>query len=331
MKGCIGIVIALCLFGCIKEDPGPVDNTVHLAGFVTTPIVNATGANPVASYWKDGAYSALVADTIYSNVTSLHVDGSSVLIGGYRIINPTHQSVFWRDGNATVIEEACCDPIVASRNNNLFGVWHGKTGGLWFHKNGTSQRIMDTAYNIGPTDLALLGDDMYISGCSVWHDGKPDSKTYQNAQCWKNGQLIFRESDNSNAMSIFIHQNDIYMAGYLHDLASATITPCYWKNGERVSLTGVSANALSIFVTDSHVYVSGVMNNQAVYWKDGELMVLSTPGPYSAANSIFVQGTDVHVGGVEHGHPAYWKNDVKQDIENQDKFGYVKFLVVGSN
>lgn len=61
------------------------------------------------------------------------------------------------------------------------------------------------------------------------------------------------------------------------------------------------------------------------------MIVLTTPGPYSAANSIFVQGTDVHVAGVEHGHPAYWKNDVKQDIQNQDKFGEIKFVVAGSN
>jgi hypothetical protein len=72
------------------------------------------------------------------------------------------------------------------------------------------------------------------------------------------------------------------------------------------------------------------MDNQAVYWKDGELVSLTTAG-MSMANSIFVRGNDVHVGGSEQGYPAYWKNDVRQTISNQDKRGQIKFVVVGSN
>ena len=71
--------------------------------------------------------------------------------------------------------------------------------------------------------------------------------------------------------------------------------------------------------------------DQAVYWKDGVAINLTTEGTFSMANSIYVQGTDVHVAGYEHGHPAYWKNEKKQDISNQDKFGQVEFVVVGSN
>lgn len=334
MKGCILIAISLCLFGCSKDDPNPIDSTVHLAGFVGAYAGIPGATYPVASYWKDGAYTDLTHDSIYSQVNSLYVDGGSVLIGGNRrVVNSPSAAVFWQDGKETVIEGAFGEPnLITSRNNNLFGVWHDLSIGAVFSKNGIAQPFIDTAQNIGPTGLALLGDDMYISGCSTYHDWtSADSKTYQHAQCWKNGQLIFRESELSNAMSIFIHQNDIYMAGYFDNVAAPNSNACYWKNGQRVNLTGVKAIALSVFVADTHVYVSGVMDNQAVYWKDGELIVLTTPGPYSAAYSIFVQGTDVHVAGVEHGHPAYWKNDVKQDIANQNKFGYVKFVVVGSN
>jgi hypothetical protein len=93
----------------------------------------------------------------------------------------------------------------------------------------------------------------------------------------------------------------------------------------------VIAVARSVFVTDAHVYVAGMMDDQAVYWKDGEAVALTNSGTYSMANSIFVKGTDVHVGGYQNGHPAYWKNDVRQNIPHQDEFGQIKFVVVGSN
>jgi hypothetical protein len=76
---------------------------------------------------------------------------------------------------------------------------------------------------------------------------------------------------------------------------------------------------------------AGMIDNQVVYWKNGDVQALTTPGMYSMANSIFVQGTDVHVGGYEIGYPAYWKNDIKQNISNQDKRGQIRFVVVGSN
>ena len=331
IKSYIRIAIALCLFACSHDQVSPIhDRTVHLAGYLGTPDLNT-----VASYWKDGAYTNLTHDTsandnIASQVTSLYIDGLSVLIGGRRLIlGSRSQTLLWKDGNETVIGEGLGDPLIASRDNNLVGVWvEPDPPWKWMlHKNGSSQPIIDTALNIGPSSLALLGDDVYIGGCSIGIDHK------QHAQYWKDGQLIFRESKESNAMSISIHRNDIYLAGYLWGYGDPTGIACYWKNGQRVNLTDgkVHAIARSIFVTDEHVYVSGVIDQQAVYWKDGEATVLTNGSTLSMANCIFVQEGDVHVGGYEESHPAYWKNDVKQNIENQDQLGKIKFIVVGSN
>ena len=212
MKGCILIAITLCLFSCSKDDPTPVDSTVHFAGFVTTN----HGGRPVASYWKNGVYTDLTNDSIDSNVSSLYVDGSSVFIGGN--IRPhiiPSRAVIWQDGTENVLDEAFGDPMIASRNSNLFGVWHAK-GGCVFHKNGNSQPIIDTAYSFGPMAMTVAEDDVYISGYSS--SVPPSPPTYvspQYAQYWKNGQLLFRESEVSNGLSIFVHQNVVYMAGLL--------------------------------------------------------------------------------------------------------------------
>jgi hypothetical protein len=329
MKRCILLVITIYFFSCTKDDPAPVtDSTIHLAGFVTT-----SSGSPVASYWKDGVYNDLTNNSIYSNVSSLSVDGSLVLIGGSRTaVNASPPAVIWQDGEEIILDNAFGHPMIVSRDNNLFGVWI--EGAHWiFNKNGASQQIIDSAYDYAPMALAVSGDDVYISGYS---SDPPSSPTYsppQHAQYWKNGVLIFREVEASNGLSIVVNDNDVFMAGHRYTSGQHSGIACYWKNGERVDLTSDDqiAVARSVFVTDGHIYVAGMLDDQAVYWKDGEVIALTTSGTNSMANSIVVQGTDVHVAGYENGHPAYWKNNVKQNIENHDKPGQIKFVVVGSN
>jgi hypothetical protein len=333
MKSCILIVVTLCLSNCGEEQVRTtVDRTVHLAGFVENA-PGGSGEGTLASYWENGVYTALENPEISSQVGSLYVDGSSVLIGGLKYgDNTSSAALIWRDGTETVIEGVFGKPMIASRNDNLFGVWLDTTGWV-FHKNGTSQPIIDTEDDFGPMAMALLGDHMYISGYSAGAALSPTGTAIQHAQYWKNGQLIFRESEVSNGLSISTHHTDIYMAGVLYPPGGLTSIACYWKNGKRVNLTDGSgvAVAKSVFVTDKHVYVAGMRNNQAMYWKDGDAISLTTIATHSMANSIFVQEEDVHVGGYENGHPAYWKNNVRQHIANQDKLGEIRFVVVGSN
>lgn len=329
MKRSFLVLITLCFFSCSDEqDPSAGNRTVHLAGFLAE-----SGGEGVASYWKDSVYTALAGPAISSQVSSLYVDGSSVLIGGSKFVSGSPAAaLLWRNGTETVIEDAFPGPMIGSRNNNLFGVWLAVEGWV-FHKNGTTQPISDTAYNFAPMAMALHGEDLYISGYSSGPALPPTYSPPQHAQYWKNGQLIFREREVSNALSVFIHKNDVYIGGIFYPPGGLTSIACYWKNGQRVDLTDVGGVgvARSVFVTDNHVYVAGMMNDQAVYWKDGDAVALTTSGTYSMANSIFVKGEDVHVGGYQNGYPAYWKNSVRQDIAKQDKPGQVLFVVVGSN
>ncbi len=328
MTRCILILVAATLFGCRKDQVDPTaDRTVHLAGYVA----NNTGGG-VASYWRNGEYTGLVSPDFTSQVGSLYVDGSSIWIGGSKFVpNSQSPTLIWHDGVETTIEGAFGNPIVASLNGNLCGVWLDSVG--WaIHKNKTVIPMTDTAYTFGPMAMVLSGQDVYVSGYSSPPPTPPNYSPPQHAQYWKNGQLIFRESEDSNGLSIFNYQGDVFMAGVIYLPGGLTSVACYWKNGQRVNLTdgkGV-AIARSIFVVDTHVYVAGMNNDQAVYWTDGNVINLST-GTYSMANSIFIKSGDVHVGGYQNGHPAYWKNGVRQDIVNQDKLGQVQFVVVGSN
>jgi hypothetical protein len=87
--------------------------------------------------------------------------------------------------------------------------------------------------------------------------------------------------------SIFVSNNDVYIAGYEDGRAK------YWKNGEGIYLDE-GAEATSIFVLGNDVYVAGYSKDvkyvytTAIYWKNG-IAVNLTDGTYSAfARSIFV-------------------------------------------
>jgi hypothetical protein len=81
-----------------------------------------------------------------------------------------------------------------------------------------------------------------------------------------------------------------------------------------------SAGANSIFVSGNDVYVAGLHGINAVYWKNGVEIYLTTLTPdligvaNFQANSIFVKGGNVHIVGTDAAVgafaplPKYWKN-----------------------
>ncbi|WP_053003971.1 FKBP-type peptidyl-prolyl cis-trans isomerase N-terminal domain-containing protein [Sphingobacterium sp. Ag1] len=124
----------------------------------------------------------------------------------------------------------------------------------------------------------------------------------------------------------FVSGNDVYVA-------NATDEAAYWKNGAKVTLDNTlhvpnSVQVSSIFVSGSDVYVSGFKSyaskgadntnkQMAVYWKNGQEIILSTgTGRYAtrSTRSIFVSGNDVYVAGMStdpntgESMAVYWKN-----------------------
>lgn len=318
------MALLLMLISCSADDAGyAADNTVHLAGFVD----NGTDGG-LASYWKDGVVTHLTEEHIASKATSLYIENRTVVIGGLRR-DEFPRAIIWKDGIGTIIGDSYGGRTLAlSRNGNLYAVWRHADGGWLLLKEGVTQPLLDTAYNLEATGVTLAGDNLYIGGNAL----EPNSEGKQHAQIWQNGQLIFREPRVSYAASIFVHDDNIYLGGFLYSNTEPNIA-CYWKNQKRIDLTDGSVNAIvrSVFVTDDHVYAAGMINDQAVYWKDDVVTLLTSGDNYSMANAIFIKGEDVHVAGYEHGHPAYWRNDVKQPLENEDQRGQIYFLAVGSN
>ena len=159
----------------------------------------------------------------------------------------------------------------------------------------------------------------------LWNNGGPgvyvagyDTRTGDRvAKLWKNGieQNLKDKTTYSEARSVFISENDAYVAGCTSQGAAV------WKNGVLQNLG--SGKASSIYVSGSNVYVSGtyeISSNSSIakLWKNGIVQNL-TDGNNCKANSVFVSGSDVYVAGYEWtaqgGSIAkLWKNGVVENL-----------------
>ena len=163
----------------------------------------------------------------------------------------------------------------------------------------------------------------------VFVAGSESNGTNRLAKCWIDGQELTLSdgSHDATANSIFVQGLEVYVAG--NDGG-----PVYWKNNIEISLPvnfgpGV---ANSIVVSGGHTFIAGTDGGKAVYWKDGNEIVLNTTNlygeySYSAANSILISGHDVYLAGLHGSNAVYWKNGVEEYLTTvtPDIIGVVSF------
>lgn len=179
-----------------------------------------------------------------------------------------------------------------------------------------------------PTSIFVSGSNVYITGYSTRND-----ITHRIlGKYWKNGNVtILTDSLKSGTVnSVFVSNNDVYMAG--NETSQVNNLVEYWKNGVAVPLIDgpIAGSANSIFVSGNDVYVAGnerihqlQFNYAAVYWKNGNRIVLSNDSIESAnATSVFVSGNDVYVAGDvftgTHIEAVYWKNGIRTILSYND-------------
>ncbi len=134
---------------------------------------------------------------------------------------------------------------------------------------------------------------------------------------------------------------DVYVAGYENDgsIANGLYTSKSWYNGVNTDLFSTTYNNIpngayydnetiqsnSVFVNGigGDVYNAGVVNNRAVYWKNGTAVYLTSGATKAVAKSIFVSGNDVYVAGYEQTSSLssftiakLWKNGVATNLTN---------------
>jgi len=96
------------------------------------------------------------------------------------------------------------------------------------------------------------------------------------ATLWKNGNAVTLSALNSEAKSVFVHNGDVYVAGFIYsdpDNPDSTETRAIlWKNGIAETLSDIDSDAQSVFVSYSGVYVAGSVGTgdakRATVWRE---------------------------------------------------------------
>ena len=169
---------------------------------------------------------------------------------------------------------------------------------------------------------------------TLWINGK----SQRLSDCM--GDWSERNSYRAEALSVFVSDKDIYVAGY--EKYSAML----WKNGKPQHLKqerehDYSYKATSVFLSGKDVYVAGSVGRpddygEAILWKNGEPQYLQHSSIKNiasgrsfdvVANSVYVSGKDVYIAGTatiidtENGYDyigILWKNGKPQFLYDED-------------
>jgi len=190
-------------------------------------------------------------------------------------------------------------------------------------------------------------DDDFFDDCNVYVAGV-QYKDGVVATVWKNGvaQYLTNGTNEAVAYSIYVSNDDVYVAGYACYEKNSKCFAAVWKNGVIQHLTDGTnlANAYSVFVSDNDVYVAGYEEIEypdgfltlAKLWKNGEAQTLD----YGVANSVFVSNGNVYVAGsvdsykslfgnyVFGGIATVWKNGIGQCLTDETNAAHARSVFV---
>lgn len=280
-----------------------------------TPDVHVCGYNPKAYtsnshalYWKNNekvkkSYPGL-STTYYTG--GIFVSDNGVYVAGRRMDGNRNFAMCWNltsdydygyeldrglNSSAYSVFVEGKDVFVAGENDDKPGYWKNGTWVQLSNSKGTARSIV------------IKNNDVYVGG-SI-DIGVVTSPVY-----WKNGQEVkLAFGDYQGIVSeIFVSDHSVYVAGQAYGKDKTPIA-LYWQNTQPVTLTDGShgASATGIYVLDNDVYVCGVSNSKAVYWKNGEEIVLSNG---LNASSIKVLNGHVYVAGCDNQWAKYWDNGI---------------------
>ncbi|MDR2087431.1 MAG: T9SS type A sorting domain-containing protein [Dysgonamonadaceae bacterium] len=179
---------------------------------------------------------------------------------------------------------------------------------------------------LGANVTAAQNVDVYVAGYE--NNGNTDV-----AKVWKNGAAtnLTDGTYNSEASSVYVSGNDVYVAGYEGGRILNAAGARMWKNAEPTTLPGIGGKltqATSVFVSGEDVYVAGHCEDNSSFaklyakvWKNGELTDFA--GGYLRGSpsdeAIFIADGDVYVATSyydEHRQATLWKNGEVTNLTN---------------
>jgi len=252
------LTLALTFLSCSggKKDDGTITPPVPTDGRVVYLVgADWDGVNGILTVWKNREKQILqnnytnASNYDYTKIESLFASNNKVYVLGY--VN------FY--GNTPQVQ---C---------------------LWV--DGVPQKLdMDEA-----SSVFVSGNDVYVAGsydAGTLVPGTNDRKW--NACIWKNGvrQDLNTGRGSSNALSVAVSGNDVYVVGDNDANAQLRGGAALWKNGVLQNLKDADdTEVYAVFVFGDDVYVGGSGKNdkylQSIVWKNGSI--------YQRLNNVYIR------------------------------------------
>lgn len=181
---------------------------------------------------------------------------------------------------------------------------------------------------------------------SVYIAGYEIIEGRHSATVWKDGVATHLNDgidDYGDAMSVFVKDKDVYVAGYIRPKTGSKSTATLWLNNTPRSLTfsGDYSIANAVYVSGNDVYVAGYevsgKTSTSIIWKNGVRETLDADEYSTALYDIFVSGEDVYAVGIgtdnteKISFAAYWKNGVFTKLTTGQTNAYANSIFVEGN
>ena len=299
----------------VTTGPPKTDTATHIY------ISGYTGNSPnslTANCWKDGvSYKLDISGTSSSQANCVAVNDTNLYFGGAANLGGAANfasATYWKNGSRTFLNDA--------KDNSAV--------------------INGVAFSV--TDMYAVGSEITIANNKYL------------ASLWKNGHQTYLTdvSIASNASSILINGNDIYVGGgYTSTVIGGTSTniPAYWKNGVLQTLPtdvsygsingNLSAYVLGIAVLGSDVYACGYTSVStgkyvATYWKNGKEIKLTDGSTYAQVRCIGILGSDVYMGGYVNdlngnAVATVWKNGTPTSLTDNSGYAEIEAIAIKGN
>jgi len=218
--------------------------------------------------------------------------------------------------------------IVATNGKSVAAYW----------KNGVVTKLTDSSSHAFAKSILVNGSDVYVAGYEMVNN-------IQNATYWKNGVKNVLSSQPSEAYSIAMNSEGVYVAGYAIDPDPYVyMVTTYWKNGIPMGLPGKTPNFTPrrVVAIGNDIYVSGAIADPkdghftATYWKNGSLIKPADTSSTTFSTAIAVNGTDVHLSGftmAQNGKDVatYWKNGVSSMLADSSANSLANEIALAGN
>lgn len=258
-----------------------------------------------AVYWKNNKINFLSDEAKNGVATDLVVHAGDVYVAG----EEDGVAVVWKNGNRIPLSSKGDDAQATSIKFLGNDMYVAGAGG--FERDGAYLSVTARYWkNEELVNLFKSGSFLYSEAYSIYLDrsdiyiaGYSTLQGISNATYWKNGEIVHLSplpedlkeiNQETEAFDVISDEATVYVSGTIITYKTGSIQypvnylPVCWINNQMTYLenNGLKGSAARMAKDGGSIYIVGNLDDKAVYWKDSQVVSLSSKN--SAAISIYI-------------------------------------------